>query len=521
MRGATIRQAANAGTLAPPTTTYTTTKFLHATLPEGRVRDSEPCALGPDGIAAIREMVLPKLARGNVVLPARPRYRLSGSITAPGGCLFELRRRHGAGLVVARIGIGWRDHGASLVWAACARRNIDEPRRPWVVDALDAAGVALLNAREADRIQPMGVATGQRPRLGRNAAERFPLGPSPAPRRGTPVGSPRDPRVRTTYARLARERRRGGTLDAAGPPRRGAAREPNRRSESRCAPPLSRDEGGDAMSVFEDRFRKRTIEHVTLPEGASRAAARSQIDTDTLERIREDVLPALATSTAAQLPAGHGTEQAGARETRGARDSGRGKGAVCQRRRRSYRSGYVNARGASAAEENTCSGELETTRRRRDRPGEPGPLRERSETAAGRSTSTTRSSERTGRYWTTDPAARSTRWPTTASGATRTCPGGWGSRGDQRAATPNSWLQLRRSVCAAGRSADAPPSTRPRPGCLGAETLSEKSEAFRARSSNVYRVFSRSPSTVWLVVEAVLPAIGYHSLNAPVFQRTS
>jgi hypothetical protein len=27
------------------------------------------------------------------------------------------------------------------------------------------------------------------------------------------------------------------------------------------------------MSVFEDRFRKRTIEHVTLPEGASRAAA--------------------------------------------------------------------------------------------------------------------------------------------------------------------------------------------------------------------------------------------------------
>ena len=31
------------------------------------------------------------------------------------------------------------------------------------------------------------------------------------------------------------------------------------------------------MSVFEDRFRKRTIEHVTLPEGGSRAAARSQM----------------------------------------------------------------------------------------------------------------------------------------------------------------------------------------------------------------------------------------------------
>ena len=56
------------------------------------------------------------------------------------------------------------------------------------------------------------------------------------------------------------------------------------------------------MSVFEDRIRKRTIEHVTLPEGASRAAARSQIDTDTLERIREDVLPALATGVAVAVP---------------------------------------------------------------------------------------------------------------------------------------------------------------------------------------------------------------------------
>ena len=166
------------------------------------------------------------------------------------------------------------------------------------------------------------------------------------------------------------------------PGRLGAARRANPPTDARRAAARLRSavtKVGDAMSVFEDRFRKRTIEHVTLPEGASRAAARSQIDSDTLERIREDVLPALATSTAAQLPAGHGTEQAGARETRGARDSGRGKGAVCQRRRRSCRSGYVNARGASAAEENTCSGELETTRRRRDRPGEPGPLRERSE----------------------------------------------------------------------------------------------------------------------------------------------
>ena len=56
------------------------------------------------------------------------------------------------------------------------------------------------------------------------------------------------------------------------------------------------------MSVVEDRFRKRTIEHVTLPEGASRAAARSQVGTDALERIRDDVLPALAAGVAVAVP---------------------------------------------------------------------------------------------------------------------------------------------------------------------------------------------------------------------------
>ena len=126
--------------------------MLHVKLPAGDVRDIEPCALGAAGIAAVRETVLPKLVRGSVVLPARPRYRLSGSMSAPGGRLFELRVRHGAGLVVARIGIGWRDHGASLVWAACGRRHMAEPRRPWVVDALDAAGVTMLSVGEAARL---------------------------------------------------------------------------------------------------------------------------------------------------------------------------------------------------------------------------------------------------------------------------------------------------------------------------------------------------------------------------------
>ena len=127
----------------------TVQRILRAT-PTGRVHDLPPFAMGRDSLAALRQTVLPKLVRGSVVLPARPRYRLSASINAIGGYLFELRPRHGAGLVVARIGMGGRDHGASLVWAACGRKqHMAEPQRPWVVDVLDATGMSLLNADEA------------------------------------------------------------------------------------------------------------------------------------------------------------------------------------------------------------------------------------------------------------------------------------------------------------------------------------------------------------------------------------
>ena len=114
------------------------------------MRDIEPCALGPDAIARLRKGVVSNLTRGSVVLPARPRYRLTGSMTAAGGRLFELRARHGNEFRVARIGIGWRDHGADLVWRACAR-EAEEPPRPWVVEALDPDGVTRLNDHEAER----------------------------------------------------------------------------------------------------------------------------------------------------------------------------------------------------------------------------------------------------------------------------------------------------------------------------------------------------------------------------------
>ena len=148
-RGAVIRDAGIgiAGTLEPPPTTASS-RFLHLTLPAGTVRDVAPCALGPGGIAVLRESVLPKLVRGSVVLPTRPRYRLGGVITADGGRLFELRARHGD-LVVARIGIGWRDYGADLVWQACASGAVNEPPRPWLVEVLEQASIARLNSHEA------------------------------------------------------------------------------------------------------------------------------------------------------------------------------------------------------------------------------------------------------------------------------------------------------------------------------------------------------------------------------------
>ena len=149
VRAAPFRHAAKAGTLAPAATAAA--RFLHLTLPAGTVRHLDSCPLRPDAIATLRQTVLPKLARGSAVLSARPRYRLSTSLSAPGGRLFEVRVRHGAGLVVARIGIGWRDHGANLVWAACGRGA--EARRPWLVDALVAAGLSMLNSDEAARLE--------------------------------------------------------------------------------------------------------------------------------------------------------------------------------------------------------------------------------------------------------------------------------------------------------------------------------------------------------------------------------
>ena len=147
VRKAVPCRATAAGLLAPPTTA---TSFLHVTLPAGHVRDIEPCALGPDAIARLRKGVLSKLARGSMVLPARPRYRLAGSMTAAGGRLFELWVRHSNEFRVARIGIGWRDHGADLVWRACACEEA-EPPQPWVVEALDPDGFPRLNCHEAER----------------------------------------------------------------------------------------------------------------------------------------------------------------------------------------------------------------------------------------------------------------------------------------------------------------------------------------------------------------------------------
>ena len=101
---------------------------------------------------ALRDSVLPLLRRRSLILPAQPRYRLGSAMSAMGGRLFELQARHGAGLVVARIGIGWKEYGAGLVWFASAGKAQAEPARPWVVDVLDPAAVASLNICEAERL---------------------------------------------------------------------------------------------------------------------------------------------------------------------------------------------------------------------------------------------------------------------------------------------------------------------------------------------------------------------------------
>ena len=116
------------------------------------MRELGPRTLQRDGLTFLREVVLPKLRRGSLVLPAQPRYRLSASMAATGGWLFVLRARHGIGAVVARIGIGWRDHGASLVWQECVGDHNEEPSRPWVVDALDPTEFFSLNSHEVSRL---------------------------------------------------------------------------------------------------------------------------------------------------------------------------------------------------------------------------------------------------------------------------------------------------------------------------------------------------------------------------------
>ncbi len=71
---------------------------------------------------------------------------------ATGGRLFVLRARHREDRAVARIGIGWRDHSASLVWQECAADGELEPARTWVVDAMDAASIEILNGHEICRL---------------------------------------------------------------------------------------------------------------------------------------------------------------------------------------------------------------------------------------------------------------------------------------------------------------------------------------------------------------------------------
>lgn len=69
-------------------------RFPHVTLPSSIVRELGPCMLQRDDLRFLREVILPKLRRGSIVLPAQPRYRLGGSMAATGGWMFVVRARH-------------------------------------------------------------------------------------------------------------------------------------------------------------------------------------------------------------------------------------------------------------------------------------------------------------------------------------------------------------------------------------------------------------------------------------------
>ncbi len=113
VRHAGLRQAKTVETPGPRPTLHT--GFVHVTLPTGSVCDLAPCTLPRDDLVFLREAVSPKLRRGSLMLPAQPRYRLSDGMAATGGQSFVLPARPGTDSIIARI--GWRDHGASLVWA--------------------------------------------------------------------------------------------------------------------------------------------------------------------------------------------------------------------------------------------------------------------------------------------------------------------------------------------------------------------------------------------------------------------
>lgn len=153
VRGTALRVIRDATIVeAPAQPDLPAMRFPHVTLPSSIVRELGPCMLQRDDLRFLREVVLPKLRRGSIVLPAQPRYRLGGSMAATGGWMFVVRARHRIGAVVARIGIGWRDHGASLVWRECVGDPNEEPSRPWVVDILDPTEFFSLNHHEVSRL---------------------------------------------------------------------------------------------------------------------------------------------------------------------------------------------------------------------------------------------------------------------------------------------------------------------------------------------------------------------------------
>lgn len=116
----------------------------HVTLPRGKSEVTARSEAAADLVKRLNDNVLPALAAGEAVaVPGHPGYRLAPIAAVDGA--FWVHLESAAGVELLTIVIGWNDPGAGVIWQAIAGA-VAEPRRPWVANRLELAGLTGLGA---------------------------------------------------------------------------------------------------------------------------------------------------------------------------------------------------------------------------------------------------------------------------------------------------------------------------------------------------------------------------------------